>query len=362
MDHLRRYPQTTCSPPGEGLNGYAQTQGYQLAFGSQSNSQSALIQVVELEAGQYRFSWFTKEGAPPTFVGGAAAGVVRGTGITTVKDDVWEASSTPGWNRRAIVFRVANAGAVRVGFGLPSSGSVVTVAAPMLEVLPDAAATYALSPFTGTRETLTRELPVCEDSDGAVFRTRWRRECQKLCADGYSSQCSDGRAKTFCFREAEFGISQRGIQHGKIFKQGGFARGNFNYRIESLALNFVGANVRDCSDSVLPATCFSAGYVPYSLYHKGPFFVRNHLGDDYRAFLFDGAIEHARGLGTERYVTNPLSTADSELLAGYQRLEFQGRPLDGNFAVRVWEEPGVNFDAIEDVQVVLNYRYWTRFD
>jgi hypothetical protein len=23
MDHLRRYPQTTCSPPGEGLNGYA---------------------------------------------------------------------------------------------------------------------------------------------------------------------------------------------------------------------------------------------------------------------------------------------------------------------------------------------------
>ena len=30
--------------------------------------------------------------------------------------------------------------------------------------------------------------------------------------------------------------------------------------------------------------------------------------------------------------------------------------------MRVWEEPGVNFDGIEDVQIVLDYRYWTRFE
>ncbi len=78
--------------------------------------------------------------------------------------------------------------------------------------------------------------------------------------------------------------------------------------------------------------------------------------------MFDGNIEHARGLATERYLTNPLSNADDQLIKQYLRAEFQGRPLDGNFAVRVWEEPGVNFEAIKDVQLVVNYRYWTRFD
>ena len=43
------------------------------------------------------------------------------------------------------------------------------------------------------------------------------------------------------------------------------------------------------------------------------------------------------------------------------RREFQGRPLDGTFVLRVWEEPGMNFDALEDVQLALEYRYWTRF-
>ncbi len=44
------------------------------------------------------------------------------------------------------------------------------------------------------------------------------------------------------------------------------------------------------------------------------------------------------------------------------RTEFQGRPLDGNYALRVWDEEGVSFDAMEDAQIVLRYRYWTRFN
>jgi hypothetical protein len=75
--------------------------------------------------------------------------------------------------------------------------------------------------------------------------------------------------------------------------------------------------------------------------------------------VFDGSIEHARGLALERYITNPISSTDRELLKDYMRAEFAGRPLDGNFTVRVWEEPGVDLEAIEDVQLVLNYRYWT---
>src|SRR5690349_18403347 len=65
---------------------------------------------------------------------------------------------------------------------------------------------------------------------------------------------------------------------------------------------------RDCSNEPLPSTCNGAGYVTYTLEHQGPYFVRNHLGEDFEAKLFPGRIEHARGLGTERYLTNPLSS------------------------------------------------------
>lgn len=102
--------------------------------------------------------------------------------------------------------------------------------------------------------------------------------------------------------------------------------------------------------------------MPYSLEHVGPYTVRNHMGRDYDVPLFTGRIEHARGLAAERYLTNPISTADRALIDPYMRRELRGRPLDGTYVLRVWEEPGVNFEGIEDVQVVLHYRYWTRLD
>jgi hypothetical protein len=217
--------------------------------------------------------------------------------------------------------------------------------------------------FSPTGETRMVSLPVCEDTDGATFRLdHWVRKCVKLCPDGYSSDCAGEDAQTECFRETTFDITQRGIESGNAFVQAGFARGNFNYRIDSIGLNFVGTGVRNCEDAEVPATCHSAGFVTYTIEHEGPFFVRNHFGEDFEAKLFPGKIEHARGLGNERYLTNPMSSADSELLGPYLRRELKGRPLDGRFVLRVWEEPGLNFDAIEDVQVVLNYRYWTRFE
>jgi hypothetical protein len=158
-----------------------------------------------------------------------------------------------------------------------------------------------------------------------------------------------------------FNINQRDIEAGKIVNQAGFARGNFNYRIESVSLNFVGSGLRECSGSNLPSTCYSAGFLPYTFEHWGPYMVRNYDGQDYEAKLFTGRIEHARGLATERYLSNPLSSADAALIEQYTRSELQGRPLDGNFVVKVWEEEGMNFNAVEDIQLVLKYRYWTRF-
>jgi hypothetical protein len=241
----------------------------------------------------------------------------------------------------------------------------VRVGGAMLERLPPPE--YGATTFTPYSETtglsLDTSQPVCADATGATMRTkRWRRDCIRLCPDGFSDNCGTESSARFCYQEAKFDLNQRDLQFGRIMQYSGFARGNFNYRIDSIGLNFVGTNLRNCSAVSASAPCYSAGFIPYSLYHNGPFYVRNESGNDFRAPLFDGAIEHARGLAIERYVTNPISDTDRSLLQDYMRREFAGRPLDGNFMIRVWEEPGVSFDDIEDVQIILNYRYWTRFE
>jgi hypothetical protein len=197
-----------------------------------------------------------------------------------------------------------------------------------------------------------------------VFRTQWSDPiCVSLCRDGFSGDCVSENAAEYCYRELSVALSQQDIEQGEQLVQSGFARGNFNYRIEDIALNFVGTDVRDCSGSETPQACYASGNVQYSIVHDGDSFtVRNHRGENFAAQLFTGHIEHARGLATERYLTNPLSDADTSLISQYMRQEFKGRPLDGTLVFRVWEDEGFDFEKIQDVQLILKYRYWTRFD
>jgi hypothetical protein len=214
-----------------------------------------------------------------------------------------------------------------------------------------------------TGDTLEALLPICEDVTGSKFRREhWQRHCVKLCDDGLRADCTATSAQTACYWETIFSLSQRDIDDGRLLNLSGFARGNFNYRVGSIGVNFVGTGTRDCASTPTPSTCYSAGFIPYSIEHLGPYFVRNYDGKDYDAQLFTGRIEHARGLAAERYLTNPLSSADEQLITPYFREELSGRPLDGTYVLRVWDEAGVSFDSIEDVQVILNYRYWTRFN
>ena len=350
-----------------GDDGQAKTVGYNLTFGVNSSSTSAAIQSVAVKEGLYRLTWYTKESGTS---GGAAAGLVRDLApncnaptqpICQVESGVESTTPTNGWFRRYVVFRVASPQTIRVGFG--KVAGTVTVSAPMLEQLADIDTDQALKAFANTTDTLTVQNPGCEDSDGTVFRsTRWNRTCVNLCTDGFASNCAAGSSKSYCYWETQFGFSQRDIQLGKIFNFSGFARGNFNYRMDTVGINFVGTGTRDCSGSSAPETCSGGGYIPYTLSHTGPFFVRNYKGDDVETMLFDGNIEHARGLALERYLTNPVSSTDAGLLDQYLRTEFSGRPLDGNFVLRVWDEDGVDFNSIQDVQLVMNYRYWTKFN
>jgi hypothetical protein len=349
------------------------SQGFTLRFGSGALDTASLSQTVALGAGAYRFSWYyiTNLAQGPQ-VNGMAPGVAAGllaapdspSSLSVTASGVDQAVGGQDWNRRYLVFKLSSPQNIKLGFQRPSAGALgISVAAPMLETLPAATDDYSLKPFVGTRDVLTHSVAECDDTDGSVFRTtKWHRDCQLLCPDGYSGNCSEGTAQSYCYQEASFSFNQRDLQAGKIANFSGFARGNFNYRIQSVGVNFVGTGTRDCSNSGSPAACSAAGYFPYSLEHVGPFYVRNYAGQDYQAHLFDGSIEHARGLASERYLTNPLSSSDESLIDQYLRTEFEGRPLDGNFVLRIWEEPGVNFGALQDVQLVFKYGYWTRLN
>lgn len=330
---------------------------------------SALGQLVTLGGpARYRLSWYTRDSTAASPVNSGAKSsivILRGTGslpapvLATSTFTFPATGSGSRWQRASVEFTTTQPGVYEIGFGSTQTmrpTETVTIAAPMLEPVPDSGGGL-LPDFQLTDLAGRTSMPACQDQHGDAFRGTWRRQCVQLCDAGFSNNCTSG--PLHCYREYSFGVSQGWIQNGKLFNYSGFARGNYNYRIDSLALNFVGSNVRDCENSPLPNTCYNAGFVPYSLYHTGPFFIRTDDGRDFETLLFDGKIEHARGLGLERYVTNPVSSTDGDLLKDYYRSELAGRPLDGNFVVRMWEEPGVDLDGIEDVQLVLNYRYWT---
>lgn len=224
--------------------------------------------------------------------------------------------------------------------------------------------------YVGTDDQLMVRRRACEDTHGDVFRTRMRpRRCEVVCPPGRET-CSSADLGFQCFQEIDFTISLDELERGELLGLSGFARGNFNYRVDRIGVNFVGTNVRDCSESTTPTTCFSAGWVPYTLVHRGDiprgtdsgFSVSNHLGEIYSAPLFNGWIVHARGLNAERQLTNPISSADRALIEPFTHSEFRGRPLAGRYTIRIWDDPTVRFENLEDVQIVLDYRYWTRLD
>lgn len=345
--------------------------GFLVSLGTQASSGTRLVQRLTIGAGRHRVSWFTdpNQGAADVTLLASDGSPIAPVVYQNTSEWVASPLSAGDWPRHYRLYDLDTEQEVLVAIRPAAvTGMVFSVGGLMLEELLDSEIgghpqLQSPGPYERTTDSLEVLRPFCEDKDGKVFRqSSWKYRCTKLCTDGFSDNCLDSSLADRCYWQTTFSLDLRDLEAGRIFAQSGFARGNFNYRIEDIGVNFVGTELRDCSQSPLPSTCNAAGFVTYSLQHLGPLFVRNHTGGDFPVKLFDGNIEHARGLGLERYLTNPLSSTDRELMDPYVRAEFKGRPLDGNFVLRVWDENGVNFSAIEDVQLYLKYRYWTRFN
>ena len=76
----------------------------------------------------------------------------------------------------------------------------------------------------------------------------------------------------------------------------------------------------------------------------------------------EATINHAKALTAERYITTPMSSADQALInqPGFLKPELRGRPLDGEYRLRIYDSPALRWNQIQDIQLVLNYHYWSR--
>lgn len=328
---------------------------------------SRLGQTVTLPAGRYVASWYGRLPASPNAaqIDAVEQGVQVFPAYEGANDWVPLPVVAPmspvvavgsGWNRYAFTFDVVRGGAYEVAIvnRQGASGATVDLGGLMIHAVEPASPPIAV-PFVATTAPGVVTTQGCEDSDGSSFRSSaaWRYECES-CA---SPLCVGSRR---CYWETQFSVDDVALETGRIFSNSGFAVGNYNYRIQSLAINFVGSGSRTCTDPAQSSTCYAAGFIPYTLIHDGEISLRGYDQETHMADLYPSIIRGALGLATERYITNPISGNDQSALQQFTRREFSGRPLTGAYTLRVHDVPGVNFNGIEDVQVVLGYEYWTR--
>jgi hypothetical protein len=177
--------------------------------------------------------------------------------------------------------------------------------------------------------------------------------------NAFTYRCDDNK----CFYELQDPILLLtvGSQNPSSKLSGKLAAGNYNYRHISVALNMVGTALVDCQkDPTL--SCFGSGFLEYTLEHDGfnaP--VVGHDGNVERFNFGKAYINHGKALTAEKYITLPLSSADAGLLSqpSIEKPEFRGRPLDGSYRLKIWDRPGLTWEHLQDIQIVLRYRYWS---
>ncbi len=343
---------------------------YRLRFGETlaATAEARVEQSITLGRGRHRLSWYARDGAVGGIAGASAvqAWDTESASLITggVSQELVEGSA--GWSRYWFFFDVADdEAAVRVVIpfgGTPGVGRDVDLAGVMLERVETSFGDDprgAPPPFFEPGDSGVTEVRDCVDRGGVHFRREaWTYDCVRVCTDGYDGNCPAEWSEARCYWETSFDASSDSLQQLLVAGDAGFASGNYNYRIESVGVNLIGTGLRDCEASEGTAGCYASGNLSFSMLHQGPFMVRNALGRLYEAPLFPGRVESARALAAERYLTNPLSSADRALMEPYTRVELQGRPLGGTLTLRLWDDPRFRFDRLEDVQVLLTYRYW----
>jgi hypothetical protein len=186
------------------------------------------------------------------------------------------------------------------------------------------------------------------------------------CDDG-STDHDTATGSSPCNTPAEGGVSYADVGFFVPADLGDYlgdrlARDNYNYRVRNFAINLVGSALLNCED--VPAyrrdECYRDGNIQYQLRQEGGVSVENHDREIQFFRMEPGVIERARALAAERALTNPLTSEDATLLTPYTRYELWGRPLVGTYRLRIYSRDELDWSRLEDVQVLVEYEYWTR--
>jgi hypothetical protein len=147
--------------------------------------------------------------------------------------------------------------------------------------------------------------------------------------------------------------------NGRSLK-GKLANGNFNFRDLNVGLNVAGTGVIDCT-ATGSKDCSGSGFLQYTLTHDASDVGVLGYDGQSRHFNFGiAALDHAKALAAERYLTTPLGSEDQQLIGQVQAIQLAGRPIDGVYTLRIYDTPALHFDRVDDIQLILNYHYWSR--
>jgi hypothetical protein len=131
-----------------------------------------------------------------------------------------------------------------------------------------------------------------------------------------------------------------------------------------VAVNVVGSDVMDCQETG-SATCYGSAYLEYDLRHSAFNVPIDDYVGDVRCFDFaEAAIRGGKALAAERFITLPLGSADADLIhqSAFLKSELSGRPLSGTYHFRLKDVPGLIWGHVDDIQLIINHRYWSRVD
>jgi hypothetical protein len=320
-----------------------------------STPTNLIYQSVELsEGGTYVLSWWDQ--ARNSTGGNPAANAVTVDYPAAVYDSEWRSvastlvtPSTSGWSpRRTLVIHALRDGIHHVAFAADQgehTGAHLAIANVQLE---GGDSTKTATPYVANEASRSRLTGKCDLDSADAFRGRFDYKCERF----------------GCYYELRdlLLLDTQLLQQGYSPLTGRVASGNYNYRLGTVALNLVGSGVIDCSESER-SSCVDSGYVEYDLVHSAQNVPVEDWSGETRCFDFAiGNIRGGKALATERVLTLPLGNADSRLLSqpAFSKSELVGRPLSGTYSLRIRETPGLVWQKLKDVQLLVQYDYWSR--
>jgi hypothetical protein len=319
-----------------------------------------ISQATTLEAGTYRLTF--KDLALDANGNATTSGVAYAVAVFGL--DSWSSTllapqpfvPSGTWTDRERTFTISSSGNVRLAFrasveGAQQLGSVA-LANVQLEKLDGTSSSSVV--YQRTQGALSVPASYCHPQSGERFRDLFTHDCE-----------ADGR----CYWElvTPFRVPVTLLSRADL-PEGAPNRTRYNHRLGQLALNVVGSGVRDCEGVADYGTCASAQSVDYTLEHDATGaelygLESNAFRAGPYAFSFGKASLSGRAIAAERNFTY-LSTADRSIAfgGGVGKGDFDGRPIDGGtlYRLRIWDSPELRWDRVDDIQVLLTYRYWSK--